>query len=65
MDRPTNAQSETAGLWKVCLECGNRFQRADHGYRVNWCSATCESASLRRQRDQIETSWARARWFLR
>jgi len=51
--------------WKVCLECGNRFQSARHGYRVNWCSARCEQASMRRQRDQIETQWVRARWFLR
>lgn len=51
--------------WRVCIECGNRYQAADHGYRVNWCSMSCENASFRRQRDEIETAWVRARWFLR
>jgi hypothetical protein len=52
-------------VWRQCLQCGNRYQARNHGYRVNWCSTGCETASLRRQRDDIETSWIRARWFLR
>lgn len=50
--------------WRVCLECGNRYQAADHGYLVSWCSTTCEDRSLRRQRDDIEDTWMRARWFM-
>jgi tRNA(Ile2) C34 agmatinyltransferase TiaS len=58
------AQTEPAP-WGVCLECGNRYQSAKHGYRVNWCSTRCEEAAIRRQRNEIETNWVRARWFLR
>lgn len=49
----------------MCLNCGNRYQAATHGYKVNWCSPACETATLRRQRDDIENSWMRAIWFLR
>jgi hypothetical protein len=52
-------------VWRQCLECGNRYQSANHGYKVNWCSTKCETSALRRQRDDIETSWMRASWFLR
>lgn len=65
MNRPTNARSDETPEWRVCLECGNRYRAADHGYRVNWCSTACENASWRRQRDEIESSWVRAHWFLR
>jgi hypothetical protein len=51
--------------WQPCLECGNRYQAASRGYKVNWCSIRCESAALRRQREEIETTWIRATWFLR
>ncbi|MGH3650047.1 MAG: hypothetical protein ACRDU9_05000 [Acidimicrobiia bacterium] len=59
-----NKKPEEIG-WRVCLQCGNRYQAASHGYKVNWCSTACETATLRRQRDEIETAWMRARWFLR
>lgn len=65
MDRLRRNRDHLTGEWRVCLECGNRYQAAKHGYRVNWCSINCEDASIRRQRKQIETSWMRARWFLR
>ncbi|HEU4320916.1 MAG TPA: hypothetical protein VFS66_12630 [Acidimicrobiia bacterium] len=52
-------------VWRVCQECGNRYQAANHGFKVNWCSTKCESTALRRQRDDIESSWIRASWFLR
>lgn len=52
-------------IWQACLECGNRYRADTHGYGVNWCSTRCEHAALRRQRDQIETTWIRAIWFLR
>lgn len=52
-------------VWRVCMECGNRYQSSQHGFKVNWCSVRCESSALRRQRDGIENSWVRATWFLR
>lgn len=58
-------EQSTDIVWKPCLECGNRYEAAEHGYRVNWCSPLCEHTALRRQRDEIETSWIRASWFLR
>ncbi|MGD2102511.1 MAG: hypothetical protein PVG83_09775 [Acidimicrobiia bacterium] len=51
--------------WKVCLNCGNRYQAGDHGYRVRWCSPSCETATMRSQREEIESSWMRAVWFIR
>jgi len=51
--------------WRVCLQCGNRYEAASHGYQVNWCSRACEDAAIKRQREEIETTWLRARWFLR
>jgi hypothetical protein len=56
---------DEGGDWRVCLNCGNRYQASAHGYRVNWCSPACETATLRRQRDNIQHSWMRAIWFLR
>ena len=56
---------QESNVWRVCQECGNRYQAADHGFKVNWCSIRCESTALRRQRDGIENSWIRASWFLR
>jgi len=56
---------ETRPVWRQCLECGNRYQSASHGYLVNWCSMSCEHAALRRQRDAIQGSWMRATWFVR
>lgn len=57
--------AEPEPVWRQCLECGNRYQAAEHGYRVNWCSISCEHQALRRQRDVIENTWIRATWFLR
>jgi hypothetical protein len=51
--------------WRVCLQCGDRYEAATHGYQVNWCSRACEDAAIKRQRQEIETTWLRARWFLR
>jgi hypothetical protein len=51
--------------WRVCLNCGNRYRASTHGYRVNWCSPACETATMRSQRDNIQNSWMRALWFLR
>lgn len=52
-------------VFRVCLNCGNRYRASTHGYRVNWCSPACETATLRSQREDIENSWMRAIWFLR
>lgn len=65
MSRPGHTEDSDTQVWRACIECGNRYQPADHGYRVNWCSRSCEDASMRRQRHQIESSWLRAGWFLR
>ena len=65
MDRLRRNRDPETEEWRVCRECGNRYQAGKHGYRVNWCSMGCEDASFRRQRQQIETTWMRARWFLR
>ncbi|HUG08467.1 MAG TPA: hypothetical protein VMP13_06180 [Acidimicrobiia bacterium] len=65
MNRLRRQQRAAPTIWRVCLQCGNRYEAANHGYKVNWCSSTCEHASLKQQRNEIETSWIRARWFLR
>jgi predicted nucleic acid-binding Zn-ribbon protein len=65
MERLKRNRDPREVVWKVCLQCGNRFEAASHGYRVNWCSPACEDASFKRQREEIESTWLRARWFLR
>lgn len=65
MDRLRRPRETDEALWRTCLQCGNRYQAANHGYRVNWCSPACEDAAFKRQREEIETTWLRARWFLR
>lgn len=65
MDRLRRNRDLETEEWRVCIECGNRYQARKHGYRVNWCSTACEDASFRRQRKEIETTWLRGRWFLR
>ena len=59
------SQDKPENPWRQCLQCGNRYQAANHGYKVNWCSPQCETTALRRQRDEIATTWVRATWFLR
>jgi hypothetical protein len=65
MNELAKFEDPSAAPWRVCLECGNRYQSAQHGYKVSWCSLKCERASMKRQRDEVATSWVRARWFLR
>jgi hypothetical protein len=65
MDRLRRKRDITEAGWQVCLRCGNRYEAANHGYKVNWCSRACEDADWKRQREEIETTWLRARWFLR
>jgi hypothetical protein len=65
MDRLRRRTNPEPAEWRACLQCGNRYQAANHGYKVNWCSPACEHASMRSQRDELETSWIRARWMLR
>lgn len=65
MDRLRRQTGPGKAEWKVCLQCGDRYQAATHGYQVNWCSRACEDAAIKRQREEIESTWLRARWFLR
>ena len=53
-----------ARRWKVCLECGNRFQSRPHGLRARFCSVRCEEDALRRSRDEVDATWVRARWVI-
>ena len=57
--------NETTPAWRQCLECGDRYRTKGASTFSNFCSIKCESAALRRQRDQVETTWIRATWFLR
>lgn len=65
MRLPKNKEGDPQTVWRQCLECGNRYQASSRNALSNLCSVKCENAALRRQRDQVETTWIRATWFLR
>jgi hypothetical protein len=58
-------EEDASLVWRQCAECGNRYPVPETNSGPNWCSTRCENAGLRRQRDQVETTWIRATWFLR
>lgn len=61
---PQEPRSED--VWKICLECGNRFRARRNRPSEKWCSTSCQTESYRAGRDQIiESLPIGSRWWLR
>lgn len=53
------------GHWRVCLECGNRFQTRRASSTTKWCSTRCQTESYRAGRNQVlESLSIGSRWWL-
>ena len=65
MPRPRSPEGENDRVWKVCLECGNRFKARRHKSSDKWCSTSCQTESYRAGRHQIlESLSIGSRWWL-
>lgn len=63
---PFKKSKDDTTAWRICVECGNRFETRRTDSVAGWCSMTCQTATYRSERDRIQGSWAqRARWWLR
>lgn len=65
MARARSQKPKRDDVWKVCLECGNRFRARRKRPSEKWCSTSCQTESYRAGRNQILQSLSiGSRWWL-
>ena len=66
MDQRHSDGTRESAHWRICLECGNRYEVKRLSSSTKWCSASCQTASFRAGRNQILESLAiGSRWWVR
>ena len=66
MNAGRSDETRDTSRWRICLECGNRFEVKRAGSSTKWCSASCQTASFRAGRNQIlESLSIGSRWWVR
>lgn len=66
MDPERREETRQTTNWRICLECGNRYEVKRVTSSAKWCSAKCQTTSFRTGRNQILESLAiGSRWWLR